>query len=510
MSNGGTITYDDRDQVKYTSGPWYPLTATDPDTSAWQDGTLTGVNYGGATFTFTFSGSRVSVYGTLRGMNYTVTTPTESSYSIDGVVKQNYIAPQVTVEQDKVLFFDSGDIGALNHFLSVSVTSATGSFPYYLDFITVVPPPAPVTTSSTPPPPQAPSSSPAAQQPPPSNTPPPAQTETSAAPGTPNSVPSSNKPPTSASPQSASTQSSALVLPPQPGGSTTIIVENGSSVAVQLAPSDTSSSSTSSATPAPGPVQNNSAVSHVKVGPIAGGVVGGVVILIAALALFFLCRRHKKSGNARAKNNDVDFIEGRGMQETGTGNGASGVTPYLLPRDYGTTSAPMVPQQIAAPLAPGSVSGTPQSQPSEKARLALQGPSSFAGPAFLSEHEIRVPPAPVSERSLYSLTSASDYTSNSKTHLLVPRRHIDSPSTGDADVSNHSISSGEHVSSFQLEESQSSPPTASANVPGPSIIHADSGIRFLPRAAGSDDPTYDASSILSPVPSEVPPVYTAR
>ncbi len=56
MSNGGTITYDDRDQVKYTSGPWYPLTATDPDTSAWQDGTLTGVNYGGATFTFTFSG----------------------------------------------------------------------------------------------------------------------------------------------------------------------------------------------------------------------------------------------------------------------------------------------------------------------------------------------------------------------------------------------------------------------------------------------------------------------
>ncbi|THG96380.1 hypothetical protein EW026_g5447 [Hermanssonia centrifuga] len=313
MSDGATVTYDDSKsgQVKYTAGPWYPLAATDPDNSTWQDGTLSGVN-AAAAFTFTFTGSRVVVYGYLRGQGYTIAIPTESSYSIDSVLMKNYIAPQVTVDQSKVQFFDSGDIGALSHFMSVSITSATNDFPYYLDFITVVPPPPPVTTSSTPPPPppQTTSASPAAQQSPQSNTPPPAQIGTSAAPGTPNPVPPSSKAPISDSTQSASAQSSTFILPPQPaGGSTTTIVENGSSVAVQIAPSDPSSSSMPSPTPALAP--DNSASLHTKVGPIAGGVVGGVVVLIAALVLFFFCRRHKKSRNVRTNNNNVNLIEGQ-------------------------------------------------------------------------------------------------------------------------------------------------------------------------------------------------------
>ncbi len=73
-------------------------------------------------------------------MNYTLPTPTESSYSIDGVVNPNYTALQGTEEIDNVLFFDSGDIGTSIHKIIVTVISATPSFPYYLDYITVVSP----------------------------------------------------------------------------------------------------------------------------------------------------------------------------------------------------------------------------------------------------------------------------------------------------------------------------------------------------------------------------------
>ncbi len=188
----------------------------------------------------------MAVYGTLRGQNYTLETPTESTYNIDNVFLQDYVAPQVTVDQNKVSFFDSGDIGAGNHSLSVTITSATGNFPYYLDFLTVVPPP-PVTTSPTPPtPPQTTSTLPTFQPPTQSSTSPPAQIETSVSPGTPNSVPPFSKPPTL---QPASAESSTSTLPPQPGDSTTTIAENGTSVVVQIAPSSTVSSSISYLTP---------------------------------------------------------------------------------------------------------------------------------------------------------------------------------------------------------------------------------------------------------------------
>ncbi|PSR85656.1 hypothetical protein PHLCEN_2v5385, partial [Hermanssonia centrifuga] len=122
-------------QIEYI-GPWYPLTSLNSST---HNGTITGVNRPGA-FSLTFFGSHVSVWGTLRGMNYTLPTPTESSYSIDGVVNPNYTALQGTEEIDNVLFFDSGDIGTSIHKIIVTVISATPSFPYYLDYITVVSP----------------------------------------------------------------------------------------------------------------------------------------------------------------------------------------------------------------------------------------------------------------------------------------------------------------------------------------------------------------------------------
>ncbi len=92
----------------------------------------------------------------MRGEGYHLPTSTSSTYSIDNVAKQTFIAPQVIGNgSNRVLFFDSGDIGALNHYMLVNITSATPAFPYYLDYIEVESPPnasstlLPLSTGST-------------------------------------------------------------------------------------------------------------------------------------------------------------------------------------------------------------------------------------------------------------------------------------------------------------------------------------------------------------------------
>ncbi len=56
MSDDTIIIYDDDDgQIQYTSGPWYPLKASDTSNSSWQHGTLSGIDAVGS-FAFNFSG----------------------------------------------------------------------------------------------------------------------------------------------------------------------------------------------------------------------------------------------------------------------------------------------------------------------------------------------------------------------------------------------------------------------------------------------------------------------
>ncbi|PSR75222.1 hypothetical protein PHLCEN_2v9263 [Hermanssonia centrifuga] len=401
MSNDNTTIYDDSGGlVDYLPQPgyWYNLSGNIA-TSNWHNATLSGVNQAATCVSIIF-GSRVLVYGTLRGMPNTNPTPTTSIYSIDGNVVRSYTAPQVTVDQNGVLFFDSGVIttGPLQHVLWVNVTSASPDFPYYLDYLLVVSNPSP--DASVPPPP------------PPSPT-------------------------TSTSHTSSTIVSTSLT----------------SSTTIQLSQPNT---------PSPTAARTSSAVSHVNVGPIAGGVVGGVVVLITALVLLLRCRRRKKYGNLH-DNNVVDFVGGRIMQESGgVGNSALGVTPYILPRDYDTASAPMVPRHTgAATLLPGFLSGNrmgAQARPSGKVR-SPQILSPSAGPIFQPNED--------SPRDLYGSDRntefpspvASDHASDSKTHLLVSQRHINSPSTGDADISYYSTSSRERPSSLHVEGSQSPPPT---------------------------------------------------
>ncbi|PSR75217.1 hypothetical protein PHLCEN_2v9258 [Hermanssonia centrifuga] len=401
MSDDTIIIYDDDDgQIQYTSGPWYPLKLTDTSNSSWQHGTLSGIDEVGS-FAFNFSGSHVSVYGTLRGQNYTFPTPTESTYSIDGVVMKNWTAPQLTTDSNGILFFDSGEISIQNHTLSVSIINATNDFPYYLDYLTVEPPP--------PPPPQT----------------------------------------TSTSSQTASTSHTIA------------------------RPSSLTSSSSA-------PDQGSGVASHIEVGAVVGGVVGGVVVLIAVLfGLFVFWRKRKKSEYRRGvSSNGVDVVEGRIMQGNGgtLGNSALGVTPYMLPRDYGTASAPMVPQQTAAPLAPGSISGTPtgvQTGTSEKVILP-QMLNPFADPIFQSNED------------------SSGVDQNTISPSLEPPEY-----TGNGDISVHSA---ERVRSLNPNGAQSQlQPTLPIR---PSSPNADFWMGF-PRQMGGP-------STLSSGGSEVLPAYSAR
>ncbi len=158
MADANIVSYDDTSRnIDYSDGNWYSLTVSNA-----YNGTIKGNDKSGAFFltfygelphnlrtvynirlTCIYIGSRISVYGSLRGMKSTLLTPTESSYSIDGVVKKTYTATQGTEDTNNVLFFDSGDIPSTptgTHNILVNVISATPNLPYYLDYITVVSP----------------------------------------------------------------------------------------------------------------------------------------------------------------------------------------------------------------------------------------------------------------------------------------------------------------------------------------------------------------------------------
>ncbi|PSR97576.1 hypothetical protein PHLCEN_2v4283 [Hermanssonia centrifuga] len=151
MSDTSSVStiYDDRsDQIQYT-GPWYPIQSNDPGI---HDSALTGVN-GRASFSFSFLGSQISVYGVLRHeeANFSIPPTVFSAYSIDNVAMDTYNSVMPTGSDDTrgVLFFASGDLasGTNAHQLSVNITDATPTFPYWLDYIIVS---SPSTNTSSP------------------------------------------------------------------------------------------------------------------------------------------------------------------------------------------------------------------------------------------------------------------------------------------------------------------------------------------------------------------------
>lgn len=171
------------------------------------------------------------------------------------------------------------------------------------------------------------------------------------------------------------------------------------------------------------------------------------------------------------------------------------MTPYLLPRDYNSSSASVVPHETSGPLSPGA-SGVPAAvvNAQSKARLAASSPlassSHLAGESSRSQQRLLSP-----EPSEFSSSGGGTGTESNTTHGAVVPTWNDSSSGSGTRSPKGTRSPRPAVSS-----------DPSAIRPRQPAVHADSGLRFsggtLPPGAGDDT--------LSQAVSEFPPAYTPR
>ncbi|PIL25856.1 hypothetical protein GSI_11609 [Ganoderma sinense ZZ0214-1] len=166
-SSSHTIFIDDADtsRIQYQTiqlGPYrgkgftpYSGVSTDDKAGPIYDGTLSATVVEDVSAAVTFSGTRVSVYGSLRPSLQTDVPPPLTKYSIPewdygGVPAMiPYQAPNVTSPQNDINFFTSDILPYGTYTLTINVTTASSDAPFYLDYIAVeVPGSAP--SSSTP------------------------------------------------------------------------------------------------------------------------------------------------------------------------------------------------------------------------------------------------------------------------------------------------------------------------------------------------------------------------
>ncbi|KAH9474992.1 hypothetical protein JR316_0012091 [Psilocybe cubensis] len=136
-------TYDDRDpSVVYSGGDWQKGGTE----NEYFQTTSYVRNATGSTATFKFTGTSVSVFGTLDSADLGRGTPI-SSYRIDNGQPVIYTGPTPDSEQYKQQFFQSPTLPPGPHTLVIVVQSEAG---YYLDYFTVTPDPVVVVSSSAP------------------------------------------------------------------------------------------------------------------------------------------------------------------------------------------------------------------------------------------------------------------------------------------------------------------------------------------------------------------------
>ncbi|KAM5532517.1 hypothetical protein V8D89_013804 [Ganoderma adspersum] len=161
-SSSHRVFIDDADtsKIQYQTirlGPYrgkgfapYSGVSTDDKAGPIYDGTLSTTVVEDVSAAVTFTGTRVSVYGSLRPPLQTDVPLPLTKYSIPewdygGVPAMvPYQAPNVTAPQNDVNFFTSDILPYGTYTLTINVTTASPSAPFYLDYIAVeVPGPAP-------------------------------------------------------------------------------------------------------------------------------------------------------------------------------------------------------------------------------------------------------------------------------------------------------------------------------------------------------------------------------
>ena len=188
------------------------------------------------------------------------------------------------------------------------------------------------------------------------------------------------------------------------------------------------------------------------------------------------------------------------VREINTSGGITGVTPFLLPRDYDTSSASVVPRETAAPISP-RVTGSPVVPSSNKPRLTasspLAGPSYSAGEGSGSSSQRLLSPEP----SVLSSTSGSGSQHRGSS---IPSWHGSTAEETGPTGSRERVQSPKGARTPHAASTPSpgsSPPQSRRRQPN---VYADSGLRFPLDQA----PLGIADEVSSQAPTEYPPAYT--
>lgn len=259
-----------------------------------------------------FAGIGVEVYGSQGSVDvYGVPTTT---YTIDGVLTGTYVQPVIETGffTTHTMFFRSPQLSAGPHELVIETTNGTAPNMYWLDYIIFTPT---VAVASQPNSQSSSTTSPATA---PTNT----QGTTGQNPST-NNLQSTSRSASSTAPSSASLPSTdptpvhnspTLVIPPNP---------------TDVAPSPSASDSAPLAAAA-------SSSSRVQAGPIAGGVIGGLILLTLIFVAFILFRRRQQRKTLESM---IDIPPDANFRQTGPGDyifpaaqGRSGKNPLITRR----------------------------------------------------------------------------------------------------------------------------------------------------------------------------------
>ncbi|KJA15002.1 hypothetical protein HYPSUDRAFT_48706 [Hypholoma sublateritium FD-334 SS-4] len=326
--------FDDRNAlIVYSTSPGWTQGGNVSDFQ----GTSTWTTSAGASFTFKFTGVSISVYGTLSG----TTAPQQSAYSIDGGDAQAFTAvtPTGVVFTFHQLFFSrSGLTAGVSH--TLVVTNLVENTWYFLDSIQVE---AASTTTTT--------SSPLLPITTTSSTVSTSSTTTAAT--TPTTTSSSAlRTSTTSSQQSSGTSlaktsstGAQSIATSATGGTVVTVTTGGASVILVPTVSPDSVNLKSSA----------------PTGPIIGGVLGGIIVLLLIIAAFVFLRWRRKRA----------------------------VQPALLAvHPMMTAATDDAPSRIDAEPAPASPPSA-DFQPHSKFRPYDTSPSNFSSPSGASASEYR-------------------------------------------------------------------------------------------------------------------------
>lgn len=475
MNTANAVVVDDASSVEATvdfeSGDWSHLTTSDQSVKG---GTLSELQGPGG-FGFVFigeqsrtyngcasdpdikhAGSEISVFGSIAPTKQgTTPTAVTSTYLIDGAVVGSYTAQNLTQQTDGIQFWASSTLDVQRHLLTVQVTSATSDYPFLFDYLLFMPPPT-VTSDALP------------------------------------GLTDGSGSATSAS-RTSSILSNGLPL-------------SATSVAPSLSGSTISESSRSSSSsywdyPTQGASKSSSTTNSINIGAIVGGVVGGIAGLSLVILVCFHCWRRRRQSQeldtAEGMSQRISctpvvdlnrvFVDPSMIEVNRQNNRVAGVTPYLLPRDYNTTSASVIQRETAGPIAPG-VSGVSAIPISHKEQLGTQrtGPSTSGQSS--SQQRLLAEPSEVSSASAPSSqndSGASDHNRGVNTEGQMgadSRRPVPVPKE------------------LTTTSNDMPPGTRHRHLPA---LHEDSGLRFP-----LEEVPALADEAMSQAPSEYPPAYT--